>query len=135
MTHDETQIRALVQEWHRATQAGDIARVLGLMTDDVLFLLPGRAPMDKKEFAALSSPVAGARRPTISIDQTIHEVEVAESLAFMRSSLTVTVTPLDGAVTVARHGSTLTVFRKVAGKWLLARDANLFAMQEKPGDA
>jgi ketosteroid isomerase-like protein len=47
--NDEDQIRALVQTWQSATKAGDIDTVLGLMTEDVVFLVPGRDPMRKAE--------------------------------------------------------------------------------------
>ena len=35
-----------------ASKAGDLAAVLDLMTDDVIFMTPGRAPFGKGEFAA-----------------------------------------------------------------------------------
>ena len=54
MLSDEAEIRALVRNWQSATQAGDTEAVLRLMTDDVVFLVPGRPPMHKAEFAALS---------------------------------------------------------------------------------
>ncbi len=69
---DEGQIRQVVATWHAASRSGDVDTVLGLMTDDVVFLVPGRAPMQ-------------------------------------------------------RAGHTLTVLRRVSGKWLLARDANLLS--------
>jgi uncharacterized protein (TIGR02246 family) len=46
MLNDEEQIRTLVQTWQTATSAGDVDTVLGLMTDDVVFLVPGRSPGD-----------------------------------------------------------------------------------------
>jgi ketosteroid isomerase-like protein len=55
---------------------------------------------------------------------TIHEVRVEGSMAWMWSHLEVTATPA-GAAPIKRAGHTLTVFRKVNGSWLLARDANL----------
>ena len=45
MSTDEQQIRALVATWMQATQAGDVDTVLDLMTDDVVFLVPGRPPI------------------------------------------------------------------------------------------
>jgi uncharacterized protein (TIGR02246 family) len=129
MSQDEAQIRALVQAWHAATQAGDTARVLSLMTEDVLFLLPGRPPMNKIEFAALSTPASAADRPKVCVSQEIHELDIAGSMAYMRSSLTVTISPSSGAEVIERHGSTLTIFKKLAGQWLLARDANLLAVR------
>lgn len=63
MLNDEDQIRAFVQAWQSATRAGDIDTVLSLMTDDVVFLVPGRPPMRKAEFAALSRVPAGSPHP------------------------------------------------------------------------
>ena len=40
MTDDERAIRELVATWMTASQAGDIDTVLGLMTDDVVFMVP-----------------------------------------------------------------------------------------------
>lgn len=35
-------IRELVATWHSATGEGDLDTVLGLMTEDAVFLVPGR---------------------------------------------------------------------------------------------
>jgi len=40
MTEDERAIRDLVATWMTASQAGDIAAVLSLMADDVIFQAP-----------------------------------------------------------------------------------------------
>ena len=34
-----------------ASKAGDLAPVLSLMTDDVIFMVPGREPFGKEAFA------------------------------------------------------------------------------------
>jgi uncharacterized protein (TIGR02246 family) len=44
MTDDEQAIRNLVDTWIAATGAGDLSTVLSLMTDDVVFMVPGRPP-------------------------------------------------------------------------------------------
>jgi len=44
MTEDERTIRDLVATWMAASQAGDLAAVLRLMADDVVFMVPGREP-------------------------------------------------------------------------------------------
>jgi ketosteroid isomerase-like protein len=41
MNNDEQAIRELVQTWMDATKKGDTARVLQLMADDVIFMVPG----------------------------------------------------------------------------------------------
>ena len=54
MNADERAIRDLVATWMKASQAGDLATVLSLMTDDVIFMVPGREPFGKEAFAAAS---------------------------------------------------------------------------------
>ena len=132
MKSDEDQIRDLVATWMAATRAGDVDTVLGLVTDDVVFLLPGRPPMRKDEFAQISRAQAGAAAPAIDGHSEIQEIQVAGDWAFMWTRLSVTVTPADGTAPMARAGHTLTVLRKQGGRWRLARDANLLAPVPPP---
>ncbi len=48
MTDDERAIRELLATWFDATKKGDTATVLSLMTDDVVFMVPGREPFGKE---------------------------------------------------------------------------------------
>src|SRR5262252_11178338 len=60
---DEHQIRALIESWMSATAAGDIARVLELMDEDVVFLGPGRVLMRGRDaFAAAAKSMEGKVR-------------------------------------------------------------------------
>lgn len=127
MLSDEDQIRALVQTWQSATKAGDVDTVLSLMTDDAVFLVSGRPPMHKAEFAALSRVPPGSPRPKFEGTSEIQEIQVSGDMAFIWTKLSVTVTPPGAGVPIERAGHTLTVFRRVRGKWLLARDANLLS--------
>ena len=43
---EKEKIRELINTWLRATAAGDLQTVLGLMAEDVVFLLPGQPPPD-----------------------------------------------------------------------------------------
>jgi uncharacterized protein (TIGR02246 family) len=130
MTSDEQQIRDVVARWMQATKAGDLGTVLSLMTEDVLFLVPGRPPMRKAEFAEISRAQAGAQAPAIDSSSEIQEVAVSGDLAYLWSRLSVSVTP-KGGEPMERAGHTLTVFRKESGQWRLARDANLLAPVKK----
>ncbi|MGH8221897.1 MAG: DUF4440 domain-containing protein, partial [Woeseiaceae bacterium] len=48
-------MRQLVTTWFAATKCGDLKTVLGLMTENVVFLVPGKPPMiGKAAFAAAS---------------------------------------------------------------------------------
>ncbi len=130
MQSDEEQIRGLLATWQAATRAGDIDTVLGLMTEDVVFLVPGRAPMGKDEFAALSRVPPGMTPPKIDGSSDIQEIQVCGDCAFMWTRLSVVMTP-PGGEPMERAGHTLTVLRRVDGRWLLARDANLLAPVER----
>ena len=122
MTDDERAIRDLVDDWMKATRAGDTATVLSLMSDDVIFMVPGREPFGKQAFAASSQSMKGFR---LEGSADIRELKVLGDWAYLRNFIEITVTPPGGAP-VRRSGYTLTILRKEPnGKWLQARDANL----------
>ena len=126
MSDDERAIRELVARWMAASQAGDTQTVLSLMTDDVVFMVPGREPFGKQEFAAASQGMQDVR---IEGRSDIRELRVLGDWAYLRSYLEVSVTP-PGGNSVRRAGYTLTILRKQpGGRWLLARDANLLNPQ------
>ena len=56
MTDDERAIRELVASWMEASKTGDVAKVLSLMADDVIFTVPGREPFGKDAFAQRLRP-------------------------------------------------------------------------------
>lgn len=127
MAKDEDLIRGVIENWLDATERGDIGRVLALMTDDVEFLVPGRAPFGKKEFAGDSNSMEGM---AFKGRTSIREVEVAGDLAYVRQDLAVEITPKGGAQ-MRLSGPTLSIFRKSAdGKWRLFRDANFVAPEK-----
>ena len=127
MTDDERAIRDLVATWLRASQAGDTATVLDLMTDDVVFMVPGREPFGKEAFAAAAQGMQEMRMEGTS---DIRELAVLGDWAYLRNHLQVTMTPPGGAP-VRRAGYTLTILRRQPdGRWLLARDANLLTKIE-----
>jgi uncharacterized protein (TIGR02246 family) len=125
MENDEREIRALVDTWLKATQAGDLDTVLRLMSDDVVFLVAGQPPMiGKAAFAAAATAQPGGERPRFEGSSEIEELKVLGDCAFMRRKLSVTMTP-SGGRSVTRSGYTLSILQKHEGRWLLARDANL----------
>jgi uncharacterized protein (TIGR02246 family) len=123
-SEDQRAIRAVVDEWMAATKRGDTRSVLNLMTDDAVFLVAGQPPMGKAAFASAAGSTAD-ERPMFDGVSDIKEIYVEGSVGYLWSHLTVTVTPPRGGASIKRSGHTLTVFRKIEGRWLLARDANL----------
>ncbi len=131
MEHDEQEIRQLVATWMAASKAGDVERVLSLMADDVVFLVPGQPVMRKADFAAAARAQSGPDAPQFDGTSEIQEIKVLGDWAFMWTRLTVVVTPPGSAASITRAGHTLSILKKQNGKWLLARDANLLAVIPK----
>jgi uncharacterized protein (TIGR02246 family) len=122
---DERAIRELTQTWLAATQKGDIQTVLGLMANDVVFMLPGQNPFGKEAFAASFKALTGIRFETSS---EIKEIKLLGDWAYLRNYLEVTMAPPGGGAPLRRSGHTLTILRKEPdARWVVARDANLLA--------
>jgi uncharacterized protein (TIGR02246 family) len=130
MTEDERAIRKLVDTWLAASRAGDLPTVLGLMTDDVMFMVPGMRPFGKAEFAAASGAMKDVR---IEGRSEIAELRILGDWAYLRNYIEMAMHPPDGGAPARRSGYTLTILRKEPdGRWRLARDANLLAPDAPP---
>src|SRR5579883_550913 len=94
MSDDELAIRNLIENWRRATEAGDVDALAPLMAEDMVFLTPGREPFGKQEFLAGSRQSAGKAK--ISVQTDVQEIRVAGDLAYCWLKLAVQVTPDGG---------------------------------------
>ena len=124
---DEQAIRDLVAEWTRATLAGEVERILPLMTEDVEFHVPGQPVMrGRAAFEQGLRTVLASHRVESHAD--VRQVEASGNLAYCTTHLRVVITPLAGGEAVSKEGMVLSVYRKNAGgQWQLARDANMLA--------
>src|ERR1700732_2401576 len=126
--NDEQAIRDLVDTWLSASKRADLATLLSLMADDVIFMVPGREPFGKKAFAAPAKDMKNVRIEGIS---DIQELKVLGDWAWMCNRLEVTITPPNGQP-AHRSGYTLTILRKNPDDtWVIARDANLLTQETK----
>jgi uncharacterized protein (TIGR02246 family) len=126
MTEDERAIRQVIETWMWASREGDTATVLSLMTEDAVFMAPGRPPFGREAFEQMSSAVSGMRLDGTS---EIVELQVQGDWAFSRNHIDLVMTPPAGEP-VRRSGYTLTLYRREAdGRWRLMRDANLLTVQ------
>ena len=130
MSDDERAIRNLITTWHRASEEGDVAQVLTLMSEDVIFLTPGQPPIrGRDEFAALQK--AAGDRFRLTAQGKLEEVVVRGDWAYCWTHLTVMMTPKAGGAPIRRAGHTLSILRKDAGgNWVLTRDANMLAVEK-----
>ena len=126
MQNDQQAIRTLVANWMAATAQGDDGQVLALLSEDVLFLTPGRPPMNKRDFAASQSAMKQFR---IQGECDIQEIQVFVDYAYLWNKLAIVVTPNGGSTPIKRAGSALSILRREEGQWRFFRDANLLTLQ------
>ena len=121
-TDDEIAIRELVDTWMDASRRGDLDTVLKLMTDDMIFMVPGRQPFGRDEFRAMSEGMSGVAMDGRS---DIQEIRMHGDWAWIRCRVELMVTPPNGEPK-HRSGYTLSILQRGPdGRWRLTRDANL----------
>jgi uncharacterized protein (TIGR02246 family) len=97
---------------------------MAMITDDVVFMTPGRAPFGKAEFAADSERMKGV---AIDARTEVQEIEVSGPRAYVRNRIRGELTS-PGQAPKRMSGYAMSVLRKEAdGRWRIARDANLVA--------
>ena len=126
MGSDERAIREMHSAWIDAVNAGDLARLLVLMTDDVVFLNPGDECLGRDGFSTKFS--AAHQQLRICCVSELEEVVVVGEVAYTRSRDSLSVSPLAGGEESRLAGDRMTIYRKQPdGRWLLARDANVLS--------
>ena len=94
-------IRELIDAWVAASKAHDLPALLAMMTDDVIFMTPGRAPFGKAEFAADNERLADV---AVEARAEVLEIETFGDCAYARSRIGAIVTlarrarALDGGI-------------------------------------
>ncbi len=130
MGPDERGVRVAHLAWIDAVNTGNLACLLTLMADDVVFLAPGRAPFDRDGFSATFP--AAHKQAGIRCISELEEVVVVGEVAYTRSRDSLSVMPRDGGEATELAGHRITVYRKQPdGRWLLARDAHTLSVAEK----
>jgi len=123
MGSDEGAIREAHSSWIDAVNSGNLERLLTLMTDDVVFLNPGREPFGRREFP--EGFLIAHQRSWIHCVSEIEEVAVFGEVAYTRCRDSLSVKPRAGGEATELAGHRITIYRKQPdGLWLLARDAH-----------
>ena len=106
-----------------AVNAGDLARLLTLVAEDVIFLTPGHAPSDREGFS--SNFATAHQQMRIGCTSELEEVIVVGEVAYTRGRDALSVTPRAGGKAAQFAGHRMTVYRKLRdGRWLLSRDVH-----------
>jgi uncharacterized protein (TIGR02246 family) len=122
-TSDELAIREVVDTWMTASKAGDLATALDHMTDDVVFMVPGREPFGKDEFRTMSE---GMKSVAMDGRAQIRELRVIGDWAWLSNDIDPTMSPPGRGERVRRAGYAMTILHKGDdGRWRLTHDVNL----------
>jgi uncharacterized protein (TIGR02246 family) len=123
MASDIREIRTVHSVWIDAVNAGDLARLLTLVTEDVVFLTPGQAPFGRESFS--SNFMTAHQQMRICCTSELEEVVIVGEVAYTRSRDALSVTPRGGGKAAQLAGHRMTVYRKQSdGRWLLSRDVH-----------
>ena len=123
MRSDEQAVRELHSTWIDAVNAGDLARLLTLMADDVVLINPGRAPVGRDAFRDVFS--SAHQQARIHCVSDLEGVVVVGEVAYTRSLDSLSVIPTGGEEEKFA-GHRMTIYRKRPdGGWVLARDVNV----------
>jgi uncharacterized protein (TIGR02246 family) len=124
---DEQKIRDLINAWGDASEAGDLTALTQLMTEDVIFLSSGNAPMHRKQFAEVFAAMFAIK--DLTCRSNVQEITISGDLALCWNLLEVSVNPIGGGETRKHAGNVLTALRRGSdGQWRVWRDANLLTL-------
>ena len=122
---NEQAIHALINTWLTATKAGDTHRVLELMTDDVVFMVPGQKPFGKEAFRENTMKIGKPGGMRFEGQAHVEEIKILGDWAYARVYLNISIFPPAGEP-MHRSGYSLSIYRKESnGQWRLGRDANM----------
>ena len=122
---DEDGIRELMQHWRSAVADGDVARLLPLMAEDVVFLSAGQPTLRGRE--AFEAHLRAALQ-TVHLQPTadLQEIVVAGDFAYCWNEAVLTVTPRAQTTSMRLAGADLTILRKEPDRrWVVFRAASM----------
>jgi len=122
---DEQAIRKLTDDWLAAVRAKDIPRLVGMVTDDAVFLPPGLPPIRGRQ--AVETMYQSFFPQFSSVEQTVsmEEVQVAGDWAFAWGTEQFTLVPRAGGAPIEMQGKGMSILkRQPDGSWKFARGIN-----------
>jgi uncharacterized protein (TIGR02246 family) len=120
-TADTTAIRAALEAYFNAANAGDADRWAALYTDDAVMMPPNGPAVEGR--AAIESWLAMLPVKITDAEGMALEVEGAGNVAYLRGTYSMSLQIPGVPERVAQQGKLLQIYaRQPAGSWLLARD-------------
>jgi uncharacterized protein (TIGR02246 family) len=129
----EDRIREVLQRWRRATADGNVAQLLPLMAEDVVFLSAGQPALrgrDAFEAHLRAALTAVHLKPTAELQ----EIAVAGNFAYCWNDVALEVTPRGAASGFRLVGADLTILRREPdGRRVVFRAASMLVPEQSAG--
>jgi len=123
--NDELQIRELFDNWIKSTVEGNLGLAHQCIADNAIFLVPGIGEMDKIAFAQGAAGGSPEESPMeFDLHSKIREIEVFGEYAYLWVDSTLLISPKNGDPSSKMAGHSLSVLKKLEGRWQIYRDAN-----------
>jgi ketosteroid isomerase-like protein len=119
---DDAAIADFNKRYLGAINAGDIATLSGLTTEDHIMIAPGRPPTVGKK---ANDEANGRAFQMFRVEETWTPIEtvISGDLAYQRGTFTVNATPKAGGNASHSTGTFLRIYRKQpSGEWRMVRD-------------
>ncbi len=127
VSKDQNAIEGLSAQWVTSVNGKNVALLMELVTDDVVFLIPN-APAVKGKAAAEQMFKALFAQYDLEISETITETQVTGGSAVSLTEVTRKLTPVKGGTAIDAAGSGMMVVRKdTEGSWKISRVVNTLA--------
>lgn len=122
---DEQAIRKLTEDWLAAVKAKDIARLKDMVTEDAVFLPPGRPPIRGRHAVEAMYNLFLPQFSSIEQTASIEEVQVAGDWAFTWGTEKFVLALKAGGAPIQMEGKGMSILRRQPdGSWKFARGIN-----------
>jgi uncharacterized protein (TIGR02246 family) len=113
------EIKQLLKEWVEASNAGDIDRIMSLVTDNSVIIPPNAAPLIGKE-AIRKDQQQSFDQYTSTGDEAVVDFHACGDFAFSRGTWTTSVTPKAGGESKELNGNFIDIYQqRPDGAWKL----------------
>jgi uncharacterized protein (TIGR02246 family) len=113
---DERELHEAHSTWISAVNGGDLAHLLTLVTDDLVFLSSGQSSSWRDEFS--TNFLAAHQQVRIRCVSELEEVVLVGNVAYTRSRDALAVTPFAGGEATQLAGYRITIYCKQPdGRW------------------
>ena len=124
MADDRSEVLELEQRYSAAINASDVDEIDDIFADDAILMLPDRPAVTGRD-AIVAHQREFFRSIKASIKSVVVEIEVLESIVYVRGAFNYGIAPKMGGDTVVMRGKYLNLYKRdVMKQWRIWRSIN-----------